>query len=100
MVVQITTAFPSVLHVLSDFGPDVTGFHLLCYCVSARRCSPVLVTELSISILEPGRKHHARPYHIDSAVEYTMRRTCFPPGFRWRARCFPYVLHLLMVHFW
>jgi hypothetical protein len=63
MVVQITTAFPSVPHVQSAFGPGVTGFHLLCCCVSERRCSAVLVTQLATSAGEPGRKHGAHPYH-------------------------------------
>ncbi len=63
MVVQITTAVPAVPHVQSAFCPGVTGFHLLCCCVSVRRCSAVLVTQLSISVREPGSKHDARPYH-------------------------------------
>jgi hypothetical protein len=63
MVVQITTAFPDVPQVQSSFCPGVTGFHLLCCCVSVRRCSAVLVTQLSTSIREPVRKHDARTHH-------------------------------------
>jgi hypothetical protein len=62
MVVQITTAFPSVPQVRSPFCPGVTGFHLLCCCVSVKQCSAVLVTQLLTSVREPGRKHDARPY--------------------------------------
>ena len=58
MVVQITTDFLPAPHVQSAFCPGVTGFHLLCCCVSVRRCSAVLVTQLSTSVPEPGRKHN------------------------------------------
>src|SRR5437660_2546575 len=60
---QITTAFPSVSQVQSAFCPGVTGFHLLCCCMSRRRCSAVLFTQLATSIPEPGSKHDARTYH-------------------------------------
>jgi len=52
--------FPGSRSLQEGLGcPGVTGLHLLCYCVSVWRCSPVLVTQLSISVPEPGRKHHA-----------------------------------------
>src|SRR5258708_11386369 len=63
MVVQITTAVPSVPQVQSALCPGVTGLHLLCCCVSVRRCSAVLVPQLLTSVREPGRKHDMRPYH-------------------------------------
>ncbi len=61
--------FPSVLQVQSALCPGVTGPHLLCYCVSVRRCSAGLIPQLATSIPEPGSKHDRRPYHIDSTVE-------------------------------
>jgi len=72
MVVLFTTAFPSVPHVPSAFCPGMTGLHPLCIRVSVMRCSPVLVTQLSISVPEPGRKHNGCPYHIDGTIEHAI----------------------------
>ena len=63
MVVSIRMAFPSVPNVQSALCPGVTRFHLLCYSVSVRRYSAVLVTQLATSVCEPGNKHHVRPSH-------------------------------------
>jgi hypothetical protein len=39
MVVQITTAFPSVPHMQSAFCPGEIGFHLLCISEAVFRCA-------------------------------------------------------------
>jgi len=87
MVVQITTDLLPVPQVQSAFCPGVTGFHQLCFCVAVRRCSAVLVTQLATSVPEPGRKHNTL-ITIDGTLKCATWRTCFPPGFRSRARCF------------
>jgi len=54
MVVQITTAFPSVPQVPSALCPGVTGPHLLYCSVSRRKCSLVLVPQLATTVCELG----------------------------------------------
>src|SRR2546425_204710 len=50
MLVQSTTAFPSIRHVQSAFCPGVTDLHLLCCCVSVRPWNTALVPQLSTSV--------------------------------------------------
>src|SRR6266849_2371481 len=49
--------------VQSAFCPGATGLHLLCSCVSVRRCSAVLVTQLTTSVPDPASKHGRCPFH-------------------------------------
>ena len=50
IVVQITTVFPSAPQMQSAFCPGVTGFHLLYFYASVRKCSPVLDAQLVPSV--------------------------------------------------
>jgi hypothetical protein len=77
MVVQITTAFPSVPQMPSAFCPGVvTGLHLL-YChVSVRLCW--LLTS------GPDQEENTTRVliTIDGTVGSASWRICFPPDFR------------------
>jgi hypothetical protein len=89
MGVQITTAFPSVPHVQSALCPGVVGLHLLCYCVSVRQCSLSWLLNFQDPFLNQEENTMLVLITIDGTVECAVRRTCFPPSFRLRARCMP-----------
>ena len=88
MVVQITTAFPSVPQVQSAMCPGVTGPHLLCCCVSVRWCSAVWFLNLHHPFLNQEANMIGVLITIDGTVECVVRHSSFPPGFRSQARCF------------
>ena len=60
-VVQLTAASPFVLQVPSAFWPGAIRLNPLYLEVPMRRCSFVLVTQLSTCVSEPERKRDERP---------------------------------------
>ena len=60
---SIKRVFPPVSQVQSALCPGVTGFHLLYFSVSVRRCSPVLDAQRVPSVPESGSTHDWRPSH-------------------------------------
>jgi hypothetical protein len=76
MVVQITTDFLPVPQVHSALCPGVTGFHQLCFCVSVRRCSAVLATQLCLSVpLSESTLHAGNPHVIYLMSREQRKRT-------------------------
>ncbi len=76
MLVSITTAYPPVRHVDSAHLSRYTDLHLLCFCVSVRPCSAVLVPQLSTSLPDQEENTTRVLITIDGTGERASR-ICF-----------------------